>query len=420
MIEKITLFPGITLRCCTVDRFKQGCFSLAFVRPMSKQEAPFNALLPALLLRGCQKYPDLRSITHRLDDLYGAALSPLVRRIGDYQTTGFYCGFMEDAYALSGDRILQPLLEFLQELIFRPLLSGDAFLPDYVDREKKNLISIIEAQRNDKRSYAGSRLLEFLCAQDAFGIPRLGTVEQVQAITPQELYRHYCQLLQSAAIEIFYVGTHSTDTLADMLRPLFAGMHRNYQPLPPQTPLKSGPEGEHTEQMDVTQGKLCMGYTTPVTLTHPDFPAMQLLNIIFGGGMISKLFMVVREQQSLCYDIGSSYYGAKGILTVSAGIDSAMAQKVQQEVSHQLQLCCQGKISQQELTAAREALLSSLRIVYDSPGGIESFYATAALSGLPMDVKAYMQAVCQVDREQLIRIAAQVRLHSVYLLKGED
>ena len=90
MIQTTTISPGVTLRYVRDTRFKQGGFSFQLVRPMVREEAAKNALLPAVLLRGTRKSPDLRAVTQRLDELYGAAVSPLVRRVGDYQTTGLY------------------------------------------------------------------------------------------------------------------------------------------------------------------------------------------------------------------------------------------------------------------------------------------------------------------------------------------
>ena len=88
MIETIPLLPGVTLRCCRDTRFKQGCLSFQLVRQMDSSEAAMNALFPSVLLRGTNRCPDLRSITEYLDELYGASISPLGRRVGDYQTTG--------------------------------------------------------------------------------------------------------------------------------------------------------------------------------------------------------------------------------------------------------------------------------------------------------------------------------------------
>ena len=89
MLQTIQLQPGVTLRCFRDSRFAQNCLSLQFVRKMDAAEASMNSLIPAVLLRGTVSAPDLRSITLRLDDLYGASVGALVRRIGDFQTTGF-------------------------------------------------------------------------------------------------------------------------------------------------------------------------------------------------------------------------------------------------------------------------------------------------------------------------------------------
>ena len=176
MIKTTDISPGVTLRYVRDTRFKQGCFSFQLVRPMRKEEAAKNALLPAVLLRGTRNCPDLRAVTQRLDELYGAAVSPLVRRVGDYQTTGVYCGFMDDRFALPGDQVLFPMLDFLRELLLDSPLENGAFLSDFVESEKKNLISTIESDRNDNRVYATQRLLRTMCAGDSFGIPRLGEI----------------------------------------------------------------------------------------------------------------------------------------------------------------------------------------------------------------------------------------------------
>ena len=152
MIEAREILPGITLRCFRDTRFKQSALSFQLLRPMTQEEAACNALLPAILLRGCTTYPDLQQITQRLDDLYGASVSTLVRRIGDYQITGLYCGFMEDRFALPGDQVLQPMLAFLEELLLDSPLEEGAFLPAFVESEKKNLIATIESELNDKRA----------------------------------------------------------------------------------------------------------------------------------------------------------------------------------------------------------------------------------------------------------------------------
>ena len=420
MIKTIELFPGVTLRCCRDDRFKQNVLSLQFLRPMCREEASLNALLPAVLLRGCKSCPDMRSVTLKLDDLYGASIGALVRRTGDIQSTGLSCGFIDDRFTLEGDTLLAPMMAFLEEILLDPVTADGVFSAEYVASEKQNLIWTLESQRNDKRAYAGNQLLKQLCKEDSYGIPRLGEIADVEAITPESLYAHYRKVLEESPVHVFFVGSMDPEAVADALQPMLSRLAKQPMTLPSQTGLKPGDYCEREEVLDVAQGKLCMGYVTPITLRDPRYAAVQVCNTIFGAGMTSKLFMQVREKMSLCYDIGSGFHGSKGIMTVSAGIEFEKKDIVLQEVKHQLQQILDGNVSREEMAAAKESLLSMLRSYHDSPGAIEGYYASAAISGIGMDTARFMAAVEAVELSDVIAAAKTLQLQAVYFLKGEN
>lgn len=418
MTETLTLEPGLTLRCFRDTRFKQGCISIQFLRNMTEDEAAMNALLPAVLLRGTMKHPDLRAITAHLDTLYGASVSPMARRVGDRQTAGLYCSFMDDRFAMPGDKVLEPMAAFLEELLFQPLLQNGCFVPEIVESEKKNQISAIESEYNDKRLYAVSRTIETLCRGDSFAIPRMGTVAETGAITPEKLFAHYEKLLTESPIEIFYVGAADSQTVAGLLIPVFGDRNRKPMQLPPQTGLNVFNEDAVTETQEVSQGKLVLSYVTDVTNRDDSFAAMQVMNVLFGGGMTSKLFQNVREKLSLCYSIGSSYYAAKGIVLVSAGIDFDKEDAAREEIARQLAACVEGCITPEELMAAKEALSSGLRAVHDSPSAIENYYQTAALAGVARTAESHLAAVQKVTVEDVVRMAKTLRPAATYFLKG--
>ena len=418
MITTTYLSPGIRLQCYTDNRFKQNALSIQYVRPMRREEAAMNALIPSVLLRGCKSAPDLRQITMRLDTLYGASVSPISRRSGDYQTTGFYVGMMDDRFAMGREPLLEETLAFVGELLFDYPTENGGFLDAFVQGEKTNQIYAIEAERNDKRTYAAQQLLKKMCGPDSFGLPRMGEPEEVSAITPQALLRHYETLRRESPVELFYVGSAQPGKVEAALQKIFAGEKRDYRPLPPQTDLTPGPKQHLSEAMEIAQGKLAMGYVTPITNRTPGFPAMQMLSTVFGGGMTSKLFQNVREKQSLCYSIGSGYYGAKGIVLVSAGIDFDKEQHVRQEVEQQLDACRRGEISQAEVDAARQSLISALLAVPDSPSSIENYYSTMTLNGCGMDPQRHRAALEAVTAEDLVAAAKTLELHSTYFLKG--
>ena len=418
MIQTFSLLPGVTLRCFRDMRFKQSCLSLQFLRPMRREEAALNALIPSILLRGCKSAPDLRDITLRLDDLYGASVGSLVRRVGDYQTTGLHCSFINDNYAMEPEGVLQPMAQFLRELLLEPVTQDGVFRADYTESEKTNLIATIDSLRNDKRAYASARLLRLMSGDDPFGIPRLGDREQVQVITPESVYRHYQKVLREAPIELFYVGNAEPDLVARLLTPIFSGLERSCILLPVHTPFRTPPMGNLEERMDIAQGKLAVGFVTPITTGTDRFAAMQLCNMILGGGMTSKLFTNVREKQSLCYDIHSGYHGVKGILTVGAGIDFDKKDTVLTQIHRQLDACRNGQITPEELNAAKQGLISGLRGVHDSPGAIESYYSTGVLSGMDMTPEDYGKALSRVTVEEISQAAQTLTLHTVFFLKG--
>ncbi len=418
MIQSIELSEGVTLRLFRDNRFKQGCLSLQFVRPMSRQEAALNALLPNVLLRGTAKTPDLRSITLRLDDLYGASVGPIARRAGDYQLSGLFCGFIEDKYALNGDAVFDPMIAFLKEILFMPRLEKGAFLEAVVESEKKNLIATIESRLNDKRAYAADMLMRHMCSTDSYGIPRLGEKADVAAITPQSLYTHYEKLLRESKVELFYVGSASAEMVADELRDLFADRERKIAPLPAQTGFSDEGGGQFEETMAVSQGKLAIGYYSPITQRSEQYAAMHLCSAVLGGGMTGKLFVKVREQMSLCYDIGAVYYSSKGILTVSTGIDSHMKDVVEQQVEEQIAAICRGEITETEMESARQLLLSALSGVNDTPGNIEGYYAVQALTGGLLSREEYMEAVAACTAQEVAEAAKTLKKHTVFFLKG--
>ena len=420
MYQTLELFPGITLRCIQSNRFKQGVLSIQFVRPMCREEASLNTLVAEVLLRGCQQAPDLRQITAKLDDLYGASVGAQVRRVGDYQTTGLACGFIDDRFALPGDQVLEPMIDFMGQLLLHPLKEKDGFCRAYIASEKKNLISALEAQLNDKQAYASGKLLKNMCRSDSFSVPRMGQISGMRKATAENAYAHYQKILRESPVAIFYVGSAPMERVAQLLRPIFAQLQRDVKPLPPQTALTPSAPSHRSQKMDIAQGKLAMGFVTDITSADPEFAAMQLLNSIFGSGMTSKLFLQVREKRSLCYAIGSAYYGSKGLMTVYAGIDTCRFQETKEAILQQLHACQQGDITQEELHAAKQGILSGLQAVYDSPGTMESFFSTAALSPVVRTPEQYVREIEAVTLEDVVAAAKTVRFHSSFFLKGEQ
>jgi predicted Zn-dependent peptidase len=174
--------------------------------------------------------------------------------------------------------------------------------------------------------------------------------------------------------------------------------------------------------MDVTQGKLALGFRTGgITAGHPDYPALLVCNAMYGGTTNSKLFMNVREKLSLCYFASSMMDKLKGLLVVSSGVEFAKFQVARDEILAQLEAVRQGEFTQEELAAAKQALTGSLRACLDSQGRLEDHWTGQAVSGGEMvGPEALIGPVERVTAEDVCRAAQAVQLDTVYYLTGKE
>lgn len=97
--------------------------------PLEAETASENALIPAVLRQGTADHPDLESLSAALDELYGGAIEPVVRKKGETQCVGFVASFLDDAYTLEGETVLEGAAALLGELLLRPYTQNGWFLP---------------------------------------------------------------------------------------------------------------------------------------------------------------------------------------------------------------------------------------------------------------------------------------------------
>lgn len=412
------IMQDVFLTYLPAQHFKTSRLTLNLVTGLDRASASANALLPAVLRRGTVRCPDMESLSAALDTLYGANIDYTVRKKGERQCVGFAAGFIDDGFTPHGEKLLEPVAQQLGELLLEPVTHDGCFLSEYVDSEKANLIDAIRALKNDKRDWADIRLMQEMCAGEPYSVLRLGDEETAGAITADTLYRHGQELMASSRVELIYCGGAEERRVEDAVLSALARLPRGSQtPLPP-VRRAAAPETPRCiiETMDVTQGKLAMGYRC----TSDDYPAMVLANLIFGGTSNSKLFLNVREKHSLCYYASSSYARSKGILTVSSGVEVTDFERAEEEIERQLHAVQQGDWEDWEQEGALQAIRTSLLSLTDSQGALENFYLGQIASGAtetPEELAAELQ---QVTRERIVAAARTVTPDTVYFLRGKE
>ena len=418
MNHRTEILPGVYLTAVQSDKFKTGCFSLNLLRPMKKEEAAANALIPSVLLRGSETCPDIASISAKLDELYGASVGTLVRKKGEVQLVGFYCDYVQDEYV--DEPVFAPVMAFLAELLLHPRLENGAFPEAVVDSEKLNLENAMLSRINDKRTYAASQLIRTMCAGQPYGIPRIGEPEDLKNITAKSLYAHYRDLLATSRVELFYMGSLSPEAVTKVLQAALAELPRAevFVPVGTTPAPQARPVQEKTERLDVTQGKLSLGFFTDITAKDPRYPALVLAATVFGGGATSKLFTNVREKMSLCYYASASFEKFKGVLSVSSGVEFSKLETAKTEILRQLEACKAGDITDDELESARGYLVSDLKIAMDSPGRLDDYYMGQILLEQDGTMEDLASAIARVTKQEAAEAIQALRLDTIYALEG--
>lgn len=422
-VTRRELFPGVWLRTVHTDKFKSSYLSLTMLVPLERERAAANALLFPVLRRGTREHPDMESLSAALDELYGGAIEPIVRKKGETQCLGFVASFLDDAFAPGGEPILEPAAGLLGELLLRPRLQDGIFAEEYVSGERANLVDRIRGQINDKRSYATLRLGQLMCGEEAFGVDKLGDVEHAAAVTPGSLWERYQQLLSTAQIELYYCGSAEEERVARALKEALSALPVNEGRICPdcEVRLHAGPKPSMVEEsMDVTQGKLAMGFRTGIDAWDEDYPALMLLNAVYGGTTTSKLFLNVRERLSLCYYASSGLMKYKDVMLVSSGVEFSKVGQAQDEILAQLQACKDGGFTDDELEWARRSVVSTLMTTLDAQSRLEDYWLGQAAAGLTEAPDELAQRVERTTRAQVQAAAQKLTLDTVYFLKGKE
>lgn len=410
---------NITMRYIPMEKLKTTTVGVYIHRKLTAEEASLNALLPYVLKSGCGLCRSTGEIARYLENLYGADLGAGILKKGEDQIIYFDAETISDKYTPGGEKLLKDLLKLLISMIFDPVCENGCFKKAFVDLEKKNAVDRIESVINDKRTYAQIRCTEEMCKGEPFALSKLGTVDGINKITPESLYAHYKKIITGSHIDIFVCGDADVNTVIDELKQTALPFEKAELPVSALC-KKGGGVKAITERLEVTQGKLCMGFKTGVSGSDKDYAALVVANSIFGSGAHSKLFNNVREKLSLCYYASSAIDMFKGLMLVNAGIEFENYQKAYDEILVQLEAVKKGDISDFEFESAVNALENSYRSAYDDPRFMQNLQLGENLIGTDYSVADRIEMIKSVTKDDVVAVMSKTELDTVYFLTGSE
>ncbi len=401
------------------ERFNTTLVSFNFYVPQNINDLSVNALLPYVLTSCSQNYSTFTELNLALNMLYGADLSVSVSKIGDAQLIKIAVSVINDEFSMDGEPVIEKAANLIMELVFNPKISNGCFCKQDLDREKRKVKEHILGEINDKRRYARKRLIAEMFEGSDYGVSAYGTVEQLEKITGKDLFDAWQKLLINSYVRVQLVGKRNPDGFFEKISKEFSKYNRvinnDYKRLSALSPCEKVKEVR--ECMDVTQGKLVMGFSSEIW--GNDAYALTVATDIFGGGTYSGLFENVRERLSLCYYCSASANKNKGYIMVDSGVEFDKAEKAREEILNQLSIVKKGEFPDSTFKASIKNILNSLNSSYDSLGALDSWYCATIYSDDIKTPEDVAMLISSITKEQVIAAANGIKLHTVFSLTGK-
>lgn len=398
------------------NKFKTSSISVNMFIPADEKAVSAYSLLYLILTDSTKDYPDYTSLNKALKNLYNASLFGGIQKFGDMRLVKFGISVLDDNFTLFGETISSKAADLLLGVIFNPLIENGKFNNRVFENNKRILIDQINAQINEKRGYAISNTEKAMFEGEPASIQNYGTVKTVESLTNEDIVAAHKYLLQNAFVRINVISQNKSEKVFDRFKEYFLPLSRNVEKKNFTCFHKTKGEVKHLEEkMNVTQGKLCLGFSFDIGETRQSVANAAVFVDVFGGGPYSKLFTNVREKQSLCYYCAARLNSKKGTFIVDSGILEENKQKAYDGILEQLEQIKSGNITEDEVNSSKIAIADTLGAYNDQTATLDSWYVLSTFND-GETIEDYTKLIKNVSVSDVIKIANSVKLDTVYFL----
>ncbi|HFR3411425.1 EF-P 5-aminopentanol modification-associated protein YfmF [Streptococcus suis] len=412
------LQEGVELHFIESDKFTTNRIRVRFAAEMSEQTVAGRVLVANLLEMGNQDYPSAQRLRMRLAELYGAHFSTSVSKRGRVHFVDLTISYINPHYLPEQEDITGEIIDFLEACLFKPLKNGSAFKEDVFAVEKNNLLSFLETEVEDNFYHADVEMSKLYYEDEAVQIPRVGRIDLVEQVTAETAFKTYSNMLRLDKIDIFVLGQVDQALVQEKFSS-FSFKYRNPKLELEYQQAYSKVTRERVERKEARQSILELAYHLQVVYNDVNYPALLVFNGLLGAFSHSKLFMNVREKESLAYTIGSQISIFSGMLKIYAGINRQDKLKAIKLIRQQVMALKQGKFTEDDLNLTKNMLVHSATLAQDRQNNLlEQVYNQVTMGQRNVTLEEWIEAVNKVSREDILRVGQLVRLQAVYFMEG--
>lgn len=406
------------LHIIKTKKFKTITMEINFRRKIKKEEITIRNLLKMVLLQTTKNLKTERDLIKETENLYDLKLVSSNMRIGNYSNLSFKIRFLNEFY--TEKHMNEYSIAFLMDILFNPNVEDGKFQAEDVKKCKNKLAKSIQKLPDNKLKYTLIKLLE-TTNNKAYSYNSFGYLDDLEKITPSNLYEYYKSILVDDYVDVFIIGDVDTAEIKNYLRKYFkvATFKKDkkdllVQELVPRKRIKKVIEQDNVNQSQLTVLCTLNGLT--------DFERKYVLlvyNEMLGGSSNSMLFDTVREKNSYAYYVNSSVKAYDNIMMLYSGIEPGNSENVLKLMKKTLQNIGKGSFKEILLENSKETLIASIKASTDSPTGvINTYYAKVLVNS--DDFEERIKNIQKVQKEDIINLSKKISMHTVYVLEGQS
>lgn len=393
MHERTALTNGprvISERLPTTRSLAVAVYVPAGSRGESRDEWGVAHFMEHLTFKGTQALPTSRAVSDAIE-----ALGGMSNAATDRESTVYW--------ARLPVREAERAIDVLAELVCRPLLR-----PADIEREREIIVEEIRSYRDDPAQYVFNIFDEAFYGDTPLGREIAGDEASVGSLSADQIQAFWQRAYRPGGLVVAAAGDISHATLVEMVERAFGSgpAGSNGFPAAPRMPAQR----IKVEQRAVAQAHVCLGLPS-LPRDHPDQWTLEIMNTVLGDGSSSRLFLNVREEAGLAYDVHSfqTDYADCGALQVYAGVDPDDVPQALTAILVELSRLRDERVSDAELARARAYVCGRLELRLEESRHLASWLGVQeALHERVLTVDDALERLAAVSADDIQSLAGRL------------
>ena len=399
------------------DKFKNCVINVLFKDNIDKFEDLASLNILKLVMNDNNKtYNKRRSLSIKKEELYNSYFYTDGYRIGNSFLAKFGIDFIAPEF-IKEKEYLDNVIEFYFDMIMNPNVVNDEFDLKTFNIEKEKIIVSLKRIHENATKYSVKRALQ------TSGIDSVSTKyleeEDYEKVTPATLYKTYKKIINNSFCEIYIIGNLNMDEVVSKIKKSFnLKMIKNHEFNTYVYNKKSKKVSITKEKDNFIQANLVMGYNVD-KLNDKEKIAFTIFREILAGGLNSKLYQKLRNDNSLCYSLSPIYFKYDSLMLIHVSFDEKNYQKCVSLINKTIREMKKGNITNDEFERAVKFLKSSIKLSNDNIDNILSNYIMHNYGEVPL-IEEYEQKLLEITLEDVINVVNKLSSNFVYLLSKGD